>query len=521
MSTASKAWALVVNPAEDLQELLGGAIELLLPRVECVKEPSLVRARARIASKGIEHCRLIVCSPTAPTDGEQSPALDARDLHGIAFVRELREAHGDQPLVIFPAAFTDAERAAELAGLENVRCIGMKDLYRQLKREIDIFVLHKDDPRKYHMDVDILLNSDQACRWTMRAPEGGTPEETGVIDLGKGEIDDLETMSGNAQGGNEAYLRLLGRHVYSAIMTPGKSQDFQRKLDDGLKLVGGIEHARIRFSVDARTQPILLETLVLPNKATSQLEFCMKWAPIFRKLGTRGGRQPLFQDPGHRAEPIDCLLIQGCVTAFQVGAPYQRDFPPALGAKEEIDWLEAYLEVNREEFGIGRVKVLRYEQHPGNFARAIQDALTDCDYELVHYAGHSWVDAGGLARLSLGGDRGEQVDVTEFARWAREAQFVFLNSCQSASSQFIVKLVDRDVPAVLGYAWPVRDGAALAFARAFYQELLAKGCEQRLLEYSFMAAKRSLHTAWPDVSHWAAPLLFMQVLDGGGSSASH
>ena len=512
-------WALIVNQIPDLREMLSGVVESVLPGVRCVMEANLARAKLCVDEWGVESCRLIICSPTAPRDAEQAPALDARDLSGIAFVRELRAAHGDHPPVIFPAAFTDAERADALSGLRNVRCVGMKELYRQLKREIDFLVLGRGDPRKYHLDVDILLNAEPPSRWTMHGPEGATTEDTGMIDLRKKDIAELEIMSRNARQADEEYLRLLGQRVYEAIMNPAKSQEFKKKLDDSIELVGGMEHTRIRFSVDAQTQCILLETLVMPDSVTSEFEFCMKRAPIFRKLGARGGRQPLFQDPVRREQPIDCLLIQGCAAGFQAGFPYQREFPPAVGGKEEIDWLEEYLDVNRDPFGIGRIKVLRYGQGPGSFARVIEDALAEFQYELVHYAGHSWVDPGGQARLALGGGVGELIDVNDFARWAHEAQFVFLNSCQSASTQFVAKLVDRDVPAVIGYAWEVRDGAALAFARCFYQELLAGGRDRRLLEYSFMAAKQALHTAWPQASHWAAPLLFMQVMDANRAAA--
>jgi len=512
-------WALIVNPVPEVQELLAGAVESLLPGVRPVLSANLAHARSQLMEWGLGRCRLIVCSPTAPLDAQQTPSLDARDLHGIAFVRELRQAYGEQPPVIFPAAFTDGERAAALAGLKNARCIGMKELYRQLKREIDIFVLGKNDPRKYHLDVDILLHSEQPCRWTMRGPDGAAPEETGAIDLQARDIADLTTLSMVAEHGKANYLRLVGEHVYDAIMNPAKSDGLKKKLDDSLELVGGMEHARIRFSVDAQTGGILLETLVMPDRVTSQLEFCMKKAPIFRKLGSRGARQPLFQDPSRREEPVDCLLVQGCTAKFDLGQPHAKELPAASQAKAEIDWLADYLDVHREEYGIGTVRVLRYGQQEGSFARAIEDALADRDYELVHYAGHSGLDAAGQARLYLGPGAGEQPEVGDFSRWAREVQFVFLSSCQSANSQFIVKLVDKDVPAVIGYAWPVQDGPAMAFARAFYRELLEGGRDRRRLEYSFMAAKQALHTAWPDASHWAAPLLFMQVMDARGDAA--
>lgn len=512
-------WALVVNSNPDLLQMFSGAVEELLPGVRCVAEQDLARAQAQVQDWGIQRCSVIICSPTAVPDRNQPPALDARDLHGIEFVRRLRAAHGDAPPVIFPAAFTDAERASALAGLSNVRCVGMKELYKNLRREIDNFVLGKNDPRNYHLDVDILLDSEQPSRWFMRGPHGATSEETGVIDMQKRDLADLLTLSELAHAGSEAFLRLLGRRVYETVMNPARSDGLKQKLDDSVELLGGMEHARIRFNVDAHTQRIQWETLVMPDRTTSELEFCMMKAPIFRKLGKRGGRQPLFQDRMRRAEPVDCLLIQGCARAFAVGAPHSRSFLDIAGAVEEIDWLEEFLDVNREQYGIGTVTVLRYGEQPGSFAAAIEQALTDREYELVHYSGHSALDAAGQACLFFGGGAGEQVDVAKFSRWARDVQFVYLSSCQSANAQFILKLVDKDVPAVIGYAWHVQDDVALAFARTFYHELLAGGRDRRRLEYSFMAAKQDLHARWPGSPHWAAPLLFMQVMDAESVAA--
>lgn len=528
-------WVLVINQNQEMLDFLTGAVSsVLLPEAPCLAAQNLARAQAHMVDWGTRACALIVCSPTAPPDASQAPELDGRSLHGVDFIQELRQRLGNEPPVIFIAAFADTERAAEIARVPNAHCIGTNDLYQQLRAEVERAVPRlvlsrtavsereeppppqsravERSPATCHVDLDIVLRAGQQCTWSIRGSEMPV-EDTGVMDIKSEEIEKLMALSRPAGSADADFLRTLGVDLYRTLMQDSiKSDGLEIALNVSVTPLGGMEFARIRFNVDEKTHRILLETLAKPDRGATP-QFWMLRSPMFRKLGGRGTRHALFQNPGTRDAPVDCLLIQGRVDRFAAGKPFQRYFSPVPNAQKEISWLEDYLKDNRTDFGIGTVEVLRYGEHAGTFAQAVEEKLREHKFELVHYAGHSALDDDEQPWLVFGGEPDDTVDLSLFAQWARPAQFVFLSSCESADSRFIMELVQREVPAVIGYAWEVQDTVAVEFAQAFYAKLLGGGRDKRLLEYSFMAAKQSLHRSYPKKAHWAAPLLFMQVFD--------
>jgi hypothetical protein len=295
-----------------------------------------------------------------------------------------------------------------------------------------------------------------------------------------------------------------------------------------------LESARIRFNVDEYMHPVLVEALTTPTEEGGDPDFWMLQAPIFRKYPRAGQRYPLFKDHASRQHRLDCLIIQGQLTEFHAPAPVDRDLRDIPLVAEEVDWLEDFLRTNRDSFSIGEVEVLRYPGKPGDdrpFAKQLEGVLAEKDWRLVHYAGHSAKsasDSGGF--LVAGSEDSDIIDVQDFARWAKGRanrgelvngiedagpQFVFLSSCESADSYFVLQLVEQMVPAVLGYRWPIGDSAARNFAESFYRHLFEDPEGNRYLEYAFMKAKRDLHRAHRGMNGaramWAAPLLVMQL----------
>jgi hypothetical protein len=239
-------------------------------------------------------------------------------------------------------------------------------------------------------------------------------------------------------------------------------------------------------------------------------------APIFRKYKGSGERFPLFKDKVSRTEPLDCLIIQCQLDAFFAGGTVKRAFAEIPGAGEEVAWLEDFLVKNRERLRIGTVRVLRYADDPGGertFAAAVEQALRERAWRLVHYAGHSAKAGNGHGYLVTGGEDGDLVDAEQFGEWASKAQFVFLSSCESVDSYFVLRLVDRHVPAVIGYRWKIDDQTAREFAQRFYGRLLDDRASNRYLEYAYLHAKRDLYGR-TDGSRavWAAPMLVMQMM---------
>jgi CHAT domain-containing protein len=236
----------------------------------------------------------------------------------------------------------------------------------------------------------------------------------------------------------------------------------------------------------------------------------MLQAPIFRKYNRPGERHVLFRDRETLNEPINCLIVQGRSDDFYAGAPIDRGFDPLPLLADEVENLETFLNASRH---VGKVEVLRCGEHRGGFADALKNKLAERHWQLVHYAGHS-AKGGAASRgfLVAGGDVTECIDANEFAAWSAHAQFVFLNSCRSADTYFVVQIVEKLIPAVLGYRWPIGDRPAMEFAQSFYRHLFDDSEVNRHIEYAYLQAKRDLHR-WESLAcSWAAPMLVMQLL---------
>lgn len=517
------AWVLIVTPTDALRMVIKSAVKYVLQDagLEPLQARNLAEADALVRRHGLANCRLVLCSPTVPRDGDEVPAIDGRQLTGLAFARGLREGEATEPPVIFVGALADTQRKDELASVANSAMVVLDDKpWEQLPQAIRAMLKLADpaaaapalpvvaaaQPRPPgDVDLDIILRSSSSS-WRIKSQDGG--EDGGTIAIPRRQIEKLVSRSQYARKNDGHYLNLLGEDLFDELMRdPMRNDDLRMKLQ---KFLGedGMKRARIRFTVDEDTQPILLETLADPAAEGRPPEPWMLRSPMFRKLGTEGKGVALF-----RQTPVHCLLVQGQTDSFE------RDdlgsFDAIRDAEQEITDLEALLKAQPASSGIGRVDVLRRPRQARNFAGEVEKALGKGGYQMVHYAGHSALGPQNQPWLVLGRGEDECVHAADFAEWARgHLQFVFLSSCDSADSRFIHQMVQH-TPAVIGYAWPADDQLARQFARTFYRRLFGEGDDGHMLEYSFMAAKKALHRQQPAANDWAAPLLFMQVMEAG------
>src|SRR5262249_21682412 len=122
------------------------------------------------------------------------------------------------------------------------------------------------------------------------------------------------------------------------------------------------------------------------------------------------------------------------------------------------------------------VKFLTQPDGGRTFADTLKTELKDRRYEIVHFAGHSFVAADGRTFLILPSpspDRVIGLPIQSFARWAGEAgiSFAYLSSCRGGSWDGVRNLVEHGVPQVLGFRWDVEDEKAARFAQVFYGNL--------------------------------------------------
>ena len=527
-------WVMVLHPNSDLTEIIAWFVSEQLPRVDIERPSTLDGARRLLRERGEGSCRLIVAGMRVPRTPSERVPLDGGQLTTLELVREIREGNDVLPVVLY-ASLDDPGRAIDVGELANVQVVAggtsiVPALRAAIKRMLDDTDAH--DPPLSCVDLDIDLHRE-SYRWSLRRVWPPL-EDAGALAVDRGELENVRTllMEQDAPPRTEA-LAAFGRMLYHAVMSANTNRKGTR-LAELLNRHCQLESARIRFNVDAYTHPILVEALTAPTEEGEEPDFWMLQAPIFRRYPRAGQRYPLFKDRASRERPLDCLIIQGQLTEFHAPAPVDRDLPDVPLVAEEVEWLAQFLDGNREKFGTGEVRVLRY---PGDgndhrpFAEQLKDVLAAKDWRLIHYAGHSAKSASSSGAFLVTGSKDfDIINVQDFARWAKGRansdrlvndvddvgpQFVFLSSCESADWYFVLHLVERMVPAVLGYRWPIGDSAARNFAERFYRHLFEDREANRYLEYAFMKAKRDLHQAHLGITGaramWAAPLLVMQL----------
>jgi hypothetical protein len=504
-------WWLLIHEELELGTLIGTILQPVLP-IKLVRARNLQEAQRAILTHGYGNCKLIVSSPSAPLDADQSRPLDRTRPTITSFLQQVR-LHDVKPPFIVVLSVNESTRSEELSNIPNTQILAVGEML-QLPAMADRLMSGAAEKRKklqHDVDVDISL-SDGGGRWAIHGSKTNPIEDSGQFQIGWRELDRLFVDSRRAGGAPHDAIGQLGNDMYEHLLVhPG----LELKLARCTRPPGSLESVRFRFHVDQETSQLLVETLAKPRHhgRRSELDFWMLRTPIFRKFGGQGVRHPLFKDRRSRGEKVECLIIQGDADAFNAGGQLAQDFPAIPGAAYETNWLEKYLVKNQDGFNLAPPRVLRPSFKEGeDYGATVRAALSERCWRLIHYVGHSAIGKDGRGYLALGSGLHDLIDINDFAERAKDAQFVFLNSCQSADPKFIMKLVEKNIPAVAGYAWNIDDNVAHEFARHFYEDLFAGTVSNRFLEYAFMRAKVHLHETYKDRTVWTAPLLFMQML---------
>lgn len=125
----------------------------------------------------------------------------------------------------------------------------------------------------------------------------------------------------------------------------------------------------------------------------------------------------------------------------------------------------------------------------GEATRArVLERLAGAQYDVLHFAGHAWFDAGDPGRSGLLCAHEEVLRGADLAGLARVPALVFCNACEAArvrrggrlrsrpvalrTSSIAEAFLAGGVANFLGTHWPVADSAALEFSTRFYRELL-------------------------------------------------
>lgn len=161
----------------------------------------------------------------------------------------------------------------------------------------------------------------------------------------------------------------------------------------------------------------------------------------------------------------------------------------------------------------------------------VYENLRNCDYHIVHYAGHGYhdeqdSDESGLQFWEKENFSGEirqmPIRILRNLLKGSETRFFYLSCCQAAkaSPEYALKLNGNDfqgiieglarigIPSVMGYRWNVRDKEAKQLALAFYENLFT----DLSLDIALFKARRKLEEGRHHNETWASPVLVTQTI---------
>ncbi len=295
---------------------------------------------------------------------------------------------------------------------------------------------------------------------------------------------------------------------------------FGAELERGLKLAGGIEHARISFSLgnaDRAHFPIALEAL-FPPPQYAEVPWMVR-APLYRTLGTGPAlSRPLF---GRGVAPLNILLVgadaHGYVNQLTDDRGNVVHLRPLNKVDRECVGLQRQFEWQKGRHLVRQVEYVKPEQEGCVTRRRLFETLeAPQGWSIVHFAGHSMAKEDGAKEsrgyLFIGGpERPEAIDIDQISTLLRRTTLVYLSSCESLSPAFAIELA-RHVPAVIGFRWPVDDWFAALHAHLFYRFLF----RERNVETAFFKTRQAIHRRYTTRERvWASSMLVFGRADTG------
>lgn len=316
----------------------------------------------------------------------------------------------------------------------------------------------------------------------------------------------------------QSYIEELGHELFVKFF--GSHLEVQRSYDEALgSVLTSRASLHLRFAAKSDFLGVPVECLY----ERGQRRFLALHHPLARVVThVATGKQPLspafFDELAEKKERLKILLIASNTTQYLV--------PGVPGADTEVKLLEQHLATVFDEIGVAaQVDVLPTAKasYP-----VVRDILRGCDYNIVHYAGHSLFDQEKSENSSLlfweeedcGGEV-VAVRVSELETWLRDSRvnFFYLSSCSTAQTAVSGQRIQQDsllgvadsiiqagVPSVLGFRWPVSDRGALLLAQTFYASLAKWG----QLDRALLEARQELHAKLTAENTWLSPVLILQ-----------
>jgi DNA-binding response OmpR family regulator len=196
------------------------------------------------------------------------------------------------------------------------------------------------------------------------------------------------------------------------------------------------------------------------------------------------------------------------------------------GVDEEVAALAQRLHTLVRHSGIERYSINYLPTEQATCER-VREELRQCEYHIVHYAGHGYHDEKSPEEscLYLWQKESRQGDVvkikaSELAMLLRDSnlRLICFSCCFGAKIGNTQQLVDDDflgladgviqagVPSVLGFRWPVSDRGAKLFALSFYESLFSRGD----VDVAVFEARCRVAQGNRNDKTWISPVLMVQ-----------
>lgn len=454
--------------------------------------------------------------------------LKMPEMDGTQVIEALQQLDpSKRPVVILITAFLDAYETARLAVKMGVQALLKKPF------ELPDLVNEIRDLVKLQHRLSILMRhkSQAQLDWTMAFSEEGTAfiQTRGLLNFTDScSLPALrwEEWSGASQADLVAELILAPERLRSYWIKQAKATGaemfktlFTGTVEKSYVAAGSIvvpntHNVRLAFVGPRRYLKLPLELL------NDREEFLVLQHPLSRKVSgikSRGAFNlpGLVEEMTAKRQKIRILLIASNTN------------PPIQAVDEEVaeihDWLTTHLPANRY--------AIEYIPTDKATCDEILSRLSECRYNMLHYAGHGHNEKGAPGNSSLyfwekPNRRGSMcplsVDtlVTTLRRKGHDLRFVYLSCCYGTATADDSTLLSDDflgvadglvvagVPSILGFRWAITDRGAREMSKAFYQSL----CEQGEPDVALFHAR--CHAAGSNQGKkngdWLAPILISQ-----------
>jgi len=291
--------------------------------------------------------------------------------------------------------------------------------------------------------------------------------------------------------------RALGGALFEALF----QGEVRNRLDVSKQMAATQEAGlRVRLRIEDPALAALPWELLFDARSDEFLALS-RATPLVRYLPLGAPAEPLTVEP-----PLRILAM--------VAAP--TDLPPVDVAGERARLREAVAALQKRR----HVELVWLE---GQSWQALQTALQDGPWHILHYVGHaSFDEAAGVGALLLADDNGQSAPVSAGELGAllkdhRSLRLVVLNACEGARSGEAnlfaglgAALVQSGLPAVVAMQYEISVTAAADFTRSFYGAL----AHDLPVDGAVAEARKAMRQAAPASAEWATPVLFLRAPDG-------